>query len=118
MGPQKLAIVPAAELEGGRHVGDRRQIDSEFLEQTRRIATDRDPGPISRSSMSCSLIRTDSSPCARPMASVRPPSPPPTIATSHVRVIALASFRFAGQAHPLPAPVSTPTTLSWIDRPL
>src|SRR6516162_4203757 len=52
------------------------------------------------------------------MASVRPPIPPPTIATSHVRVIALASFRFAGQAHPLPAPVSTPTTLSWIDRPL
>ena len=48
------------------------------------------PAPISLSSVSCSKICTDIDFCDRLAPSVRPPMPPPTTATSHVRVISAA----------------------------
>jgi hypothetical protein len=41
------------------------------------------PAPISRSSVSCSKTRTDIDCCSRLAASVKPPMPAPTMATSH-----------------------------------
>jgi hypothetical protein len=45
MGPQELAIPPAAELQSWRHVRDLRQIDTKTLQEAGRITADRDPGP-------------------------------------------------------------------------
>jgi hypothetical protein len=69
------------------------------------------PAPISRSSVSCSKICTDIDCCNRPAASVRPPMPPPTIATSHLRVISAAHLDIAPGTRPVgPEPGGMPAT--------
>jgi hypothetical protein len=105
MGPQEAPIPPATKLKGWRNICNLRQIDTKTVQQTSRITGNRDSRPDFPKFSVLLKISTDTDCCKRLAASVRPPMPPPTMATSHVRVISAApliSTHHRLGAHPRP----------------